>query len=232
MMDVVPVPLAPLLRQEIIVHHQFIVLAVDRQHAPMPGNLPHEVFQAPGVDFGDRCQARLPPFGGPDVGRKDFDAGEARRDELMVPGDGVGGCAVGVDTMGGIVRIRLAAPGRQVVVDPLGQVPRMRYGRKIDHRRRPAPDGPQGVLQRPGVGHPGHQRPGAGLDVGDGMGVGLDAAGHDNLPMGIDDLRRRGRQQPRKCHGHDLLALDPYVPVSDPGRGDDATSLNEHVEHG
>src|SRR6266446_9408186 len=99
---------------------------------PVPRNLSHEVLEAPGVDLGDRGQARLAPFGRPDVGREDFDTGEACLDELMVPGDRVGRSAVGVDTVGGIVRIRGTAPGRQVVVDPLGQVPRVRHGGKID----------------------------------------------------------------------------------------------------
>ena len=38
-------------------------------------------------------------------------------------------------------------------------------------------------------------------------------------------------KQARKGHGHNLLSLDAHVPVPDPGRGDDAPSLNEHVKH-
>ena len=88
------------------------------------------------------------------------------------------------------------------------------------------------MFQRPGVGNPGHQRTGAGLDVGDGVGVGLDAAGHHNLPAGVDDLGLRGRERARIGYGHDFLAHNSHVPIADPGRGDDATALNEHVEHG
>ena len=76
-MDVVPVPLASLLGQQVVVHDQLIVLAVDRQHPTVAGDLPHEILQAPGVDLADRRQARLSPFWRPDVGGKDFDAGEA-----------------------------------------------------------------------------------------------------------------------------------------------------------
>src|SRR5207245_9330057 len=104
-MDVVPVPLSSLLGQEVVVHAQLIVLAVDRQHASVPRNLSHEVLEAPGVDLADRGQARLAPFGRPDVSREDFDTGEAGLDELMVPGDRVGRSAVGIDTVSGIVRI-------------------------------------------------------------------------------------------------------------------------------
>jgi hypothetical protein len=88
------------------------------------------------------------------------------------------------------------------------------------------------VLQRAGVGHPRHQRAGAGLDIGDGVGVGLYATRHDDLPASIDHLARCGRQYTRKGHGYDLLALDSDIPIPNPGRGDDATSLNEHIEHG
>ncbi len=108
----------------------------------MPGNLPHEIIETPGVDLGNRRQARLPPFGRPDVGGKDLDARKAGLDELMVAGDGLGRRTVGVDAVGGIICIGMAAPGRQVVVDALGQVAFRRHGCEIDHRRGAAPDGP------------------------------------------------------------------------------------------
>ena len=91
---------------------------------------------------------------------------------------------------------------------------------------------PRECSSGPALGTPDYQRPGTGLDVGDGVGVGLDATGHDNLAAGVDDLGRRGREEAGKCYGHNLLALDPHVPVAYPSWGDNATSLNEHVEHG
>src|SRR5207244_9081836 len=113
-MDVVPVPLSALLRQEVVVHDQLIVLAVYCQHSAVPRDLLHEVLEAPGVDFGDRGQARLSPFGRSDVGREDLDAGKARLDELVETGDHVGRSAVRVDAGGGIVRVRLTAPRLRV----------------------------------------------------------------------------------------------------------------------
>src|SRR5439155_10562350 len=123
---------------------------------------------------------------------EDLDAGKARLDELVETGDHVGRSAVRVDAVGGIVRVRLTAPRLQVVVDALGQISLVRHRSKVDHRRRPAPDGSEGVLQWSGVRNAGHEHAGAGLDVGDGWGVALDAAGHHYRPAGVDDLARFG----------------------------------------
>ena len=63
----------------------------------MPGDLPHEVLQASGVDLADRRQARLAPFGRPDISGKNFDAREAGGNEFLVPGDGIRRIAAGVE---------------------------------------------------------------------------------------------------------------------------------------
>src|SRR5437660_12687338 len=109
-MDVVPIPLASLLGEQVVVHDQLIVLAVDRQDTPVPRNLSHEVLEAPGVDLGDRGQARLSPFGRSDVGREDLDAGEARLEALMIAGDRGGGSSGGVDRVREICSVRLTSP--------------------------------------------------------------------------------------------------------------------------
>ena len=44
---VVPVPMAPLLGQQVVVHHQLVVLSVHRQHAVVFGDLLHHLLQPP-----------------------------------------------------------------------------------------------------------------------------------------------------------------------------------------
>ena len=50
-MDVVPVPVAPLLGQQVVVHDQLIVLPVDRQHAVILGHLGHHIMQTADVEL-------------------------------------------------------------------------------------------------------------------------------------------------------------------------------------
>ena len=150
----------------------------------------------------------------------------------MVSGNGVRGIAVGVNTVGGIVRVGLPLPGRQVVVDALGQVPGCGHGSKIDHRRRTTPDGPPGECSSgPALGTPATSVRAPGWTLATAWAwVSMPPGNHD-LATGVDDLVRLGREHARKGHGDDLLAHDPYVPVPDPSRGDYASSLNEHIQH-
>ena len=97
-------------------------------------------------------------------------------------------------------------------MDTGSQVALVGHRGEIHDRGGAAPDGPQGVIQGPGVGGASHQLAGAGLHVGGGVGVGLNAAGHHNLAGGVDDGCLLGGQETGKGHHNNLLPLDSHVP--------------------
>ena len=99
-MDVVPVPVAALLGQQVVVHDQLIVLTVNRQNAVVPGDLLHDVLQPARVNLADGGQGVDPTFRRPNIGREYLDAGKPAGDQLAVAGDGVGSAVVLVDAVG------------------------------------------------------------------------------------------------------------------------------------
>ena len=57
-----------MLGQQVVVHYQLVVFAMDRQHAVVLGDLLHHLLQPPGVYLADRSQRIGPAFRRPDVG--------------------------------------------------------------------------------------------------------------------------------------------------------------------
>ena len=76
--DVVPVPEAALLGQQIVVHHQFVVFAVDGQHPAVAVDLVHQVAQPAGINPAQGSQAGSLRIGRADVGGEYLHAGETR----------------------------------------------------------------------------------------------------------------------------------------------------------
>ena len=54
--DIVPVPNAPLLRQQVVVHHNFVILGVHRQDAVIARQLRRQVGQPPVINAPDGRQ--------------------------------------------------------------------------------------------------------------------------------------------------------------------------------
>jgi hypothetical protein len=64
------------------------------------------------------------------------------------------------------------------------------------------------------------------------MGVRLNATGNHNPATGVEHLLGHARrEQPRHGDGDNLLAHNPDIPVPHPSRGNDASALNEHIQH-
>ena len=78
-------------------------------------------------------------------------------------------------------------PRDEKIVDPLEQITLVRHWGEVDDGGCATPYRAQRMVGWTGVGCSGDQLAGTGLNVGDGMGMGLYPTGHDNLPGCVDD---------------------------------------------
>ena len=229
--DIVPVPNAPLLRQQVVVHHNFVILGVHRQDAVIARQLRRQVGQPPVVNAPDGRQRQRRIRRRAYVGGKDFHAGKIVVDELAHPRDAVRRIAAGVNDVRRVVGISIPFPHGEKVQHAAHQFALIRRRRKVHHGGRPAPDGAQRMLQRPGVGRSGHQLMRAGPHIGGGVNVRFNAAGRNDAPRRVHRPRRFVAQGARRADGHDAPVLHADVHHSGlAGHNNDAAG-NQQVQH-
>lgn len=88
------------------------------------------------------------------------------------------------------------------------------------------------MLQGAGVGHAFHLLVRAGLHVGGGVNMGLNAAGGDDPAGGVDDLNRFISERARRADGHDATILHTHISGGCLGGHYNGSTGDQQVKHG
>ena len=200
-MRVVPVPVAPLLSHQVVVHHHFVVFRVHRQNAVVSRQLCREVGEPAIVNAADGRQRQRRVRRRADIRGEYLHAGEVVGDQFAHPGNAVRRVSAGINDVRRIVGVRVAVPYRQEIVDATHQFT-LRRRRKVHHGGGSSPNRPQRVFQRPGIRNPGNQLMRARLHVGRRMNVRFDTARRHDATGSIQravcvDWQRAGRSNGR-----------------------------------